>query len=264
MKLTVLLILSLLGLLASRDAQAFYNPSTGRWLSRDPIGEKGGRNLYGFVRNTSVTAIDALGLSYMPYPFPHDIPDTPPQYPPPTPFPQKFLKKYDCSCCGAKEIADGKTELIDRFKQAKSNLDTRGLQPNADAEKAGEAPCDTSNGAILQFMNPTPRCWICYMDRRFDNSWISVWDENFIHCYTMNNQGIKDELILDWFDSVYHGTTGIYPDVNKYYKRYPTPTKQYLNTPVYADCSSSRTWSADYSKFDFMFDPTRREPPANR
>jgi RHS repeat-associated protein len=27
----------------------YYNPGTGRWLSRDPIGEKGGLNLYGFV-----------------------------------------------------------------------------------------------------------------------------------------------------------------------------------------------------------------------
>jgi hypothetical protein len=26
-------------------AQAFYNPDTGRWLSRDPIEERGGRKL---------------------------------------------------------------------------------------------------------------------------------------------------------------------------------------------------------------------------
>ncbi|WPX40791.1 RHS repeat-associated core domain-containing protein [Akkermansia sp. N21116] len=28
-----------------------YNPTDGRWLTRDPIGEQGGHNLYGFVRN---------------------------------------------------------------------------------------------------------------------------------------------------------------------------------------------------------------------
>jgi len=28
-----------------------YNPILGRWLSRDPIGERGGRQLHGFVRN---------------------------------------------------------------------------------------------------------------------------------------------------------------------------------------------------------------------
>jgi RHS repeat-associated protein len=57
----------------------FYNPSTGRWLSRDPIGEEGlerarghdsgfaaeerpGRNLYGFVQNNPGKCVDVLGL----------------------------------------------------------------------------------------------------------------------------------------------------------------------------------------------------------
>jgi RHS repeat-associated protein len=40
----------------------YYNPSTGRWLSRDPIGEAGGPNLYGFAYNDGINAIDLLGL----------------------------------------------------------------------------------------------------------------------------------------------------------------------------------------------------------
>ena len=39
----------------------YYSPSMGRWLSRDPIEERGGRNLYGFVGNNSVCAFDILG-----------------------------------------------------------------------------------------------------------------------------------------------------------------------------------------------------------
>jgi RHS repeat-associated protein len=39
----------------------YYVPSTGRWLSRDPIGERGGLNLCAFVRNRPVDAIDLLG-----------------------------------------------------------------------------------------------------------------------------------------------------------------------------------------------------------
>ncbi len=35
-----LLLLALLGLILSPAAQAYYNPSTGRWLSRDPVGER--------------------------------------------------------------------------------------------------------------------------------------------------------------------------------------------------------------------------------
>lgn len=40
----------------------YYDPGTGRWLNRDPIGERGGVNLYGFVRNRPTAAVDALGL----------------------------------------------------------------------------------------------------------------------------------------------------------------------------------------------------------
>lgn len=42
----------------------YYNPSTGRWLNRDPIGEYGGFSLYGFVANNSNYYVDPLGLAY--------------------------------------------------------------------------------------------------------------------------------------------------------------------------------------------------------
>jgi hypothetical protein len=42
-------------------AYAFYNPSVGGWLSRDPIGERGGKNLYEFALNYPVGRIDGLG-----------------------------------------------------------------------------------------------------------------------------------------------------------------------------------------------------------
>ncbi|WLE97272.1 MAG: RHS repeat-associated core domain-containing protein [Candidatus Electrothrix communis] len=40
----------------------YYSPELGRWLSRDPIGEDGGLNLYGFVKNDSVNIIDLFGM----------------------------------------------------------------------------------------------------------------------------------------------------------------------------------------------------------
>ena len=40
----------------------FLHPQLGRWLSRDPIGEDGGWNIYGYVQNIPIVAIDALGL----------------------------------------------------------------------------------------------------------------------------------------------------------------------------------------------------------
>ncbi len=69
----------------------YYNPSTGRWLSRDPIEERGGINLYGFVENAALNASDVLGrdtnvpLGYSdfdPWPYAHPnilLPELQPQ-----------------------------------------------------------------------------------------------------------------------------------------------------------------------------------------
>jgi RHS repeat-associated protein len=40
----------------------YYNPQLGRWPSRDPIGEDGGLNLYGFAINNAVRNLDLFGL----------------------------------------------------------------------------------------------------------------------------------------------------------------------------------------------------------
>ena len=40
----------------------YYDPLTGRWPSRDPVGEKGGMNVYGFVGNDGISDFDCLGL----------------------------------------------------------------------------------------------------------------------------------------------------------------------------------------------------------
>jgi len=49
-------------LLMPQIAQCFYNPSTGRWLSRDPGHEPAGENLYVLVADDPVKRIDLLGL----------------------------------------------------------------------------------------------------------------------------------------------------------------------------------------------------------
>jgi RHS repeat-associated protein len=49
----------------------YYNASTGRWLSRDPLEEQGSLNLYGFARNDCIRNFDRdgreLGLWYCPF-----------------------------------------------------------------------------------------------------------------------------------------------------------------------------------------------------
>ena len=46
--------------------QRWYHPESGRWLSRDPAGEAGGLNLYGFCRNDPVNCYDLDGLAPKP------------------------------------------------------------------------------------------------------------------------------------------------------------------------------------------------------
>jgi len=81
MKIHCLFVLSALLLLFGGRASAFYNPSTGRWLSKDPLGEVGfeiaratagtnnqekpeapSANTYAFVFNQPISNYDALGL----------------------------------------------------------------------------------------------------------------------------------------------------------------------------------------------------------
>jgi RHS repeat-associated protein len=40
-----------------------YDPASGRWISRDPIGEEGGVNLYAYVLGNPIGYTDPLGLS---------------------------------------------------------------------------------------------------------------------------------------------------------------------------------------------------------
>lgn len=46
----------------------YYSPELGRWLSRDPIGERGGINLYGMVANDPLNRVDVIGtIPFGPY-----------------------------------------------------------------------------------------------------------------------------------------------------------------------------------------------------
>jgi RHS repeat-associated protein len=77
----------------------YYNPSTGRWLSRDPVEETSCSNLYGFVANDSINQIDVLGLLAPGSPLRGDTPEfievmkvieETPKPPIPVPFPIPF------------------------------------------------------------------------------------------------------------------------------------------------------------------------------
>lgn len=44
-----------------------YNPRDGRWISRDPLGEEDGENLYGFIGNQVTLGTDFIGLRRQTY-----------------------------------------------------------------------------------------------------------------------------------------------------------------------------------------------------
>ena len=79
----------------------YYDPATGRWPSRDPIGELGGVNLYGFVGNNGLNRLDYLGLE-----------DTDP---------------YPNRCCDEETISKGEDELIMRFQRIEKNNEDMGV-----------------------------------------------------------------------------------------------------------------------------------------
>ncbi len=58
---TIGTVAALAVLLATDCASAYYSPRLGRWLSRDPIGEHGGKNLYESMRNDPADAVDPDG-----------------------------------------------------------------------------------------------------------------------------------------------------------------------------------------------------------
>ena len=63
---SLLLPLLLLVLLSPPNlASAYYDPGVQRWINRDPVGERGGRNLYGFTANAPVARGDRDGYIWI-------------------------------------------------------------------------------------------------------------------------------------------------------------------------------------------------------
>jgi RHS repeat-associated protein len=89
----------------------YYHPKTGRWPSRDPIEERGGVNLYGFVGNDGVGSSDLLGLQEFPMIGNPSIYDSVNNSMPPTiplygqPGHEKMARML-CQACEDRAIAD--------------------------------------------------------------------------------------------------------------------------------------------------------------
>lgn len=96
------------------QAQAFFHPDEGRWISRDPIEEQGGSNLYGFGNNSPLNGHDDLGDSWSDCGSNSGKPPT-----------WKLLIK------GAKEVHDNFVKFKRLTEAAKQNFRTK-IDPNYD------------------------------------------------------------------------------------------------------------------------------------
>ncbi len=156
-------IVVLFVLLTAQIASAYYCPSTGRWLSRDPISEPGfqvqriaaqasaivpGRwinrdsisdksGLYGFVKNNSLIHYDILGLD----------------------------------CCATTK------DLKDRYTTGANSLGGR----NVPHGNEGDYSCININYNILLYMQQACfKCWTCRLEHRSRfvlilNQWYDHW-----------------------------------------------------------------------------------------
>ncbi len=98
----------------------YYDPVTGRWPSRDPIEERGGVNLYGFVGNSAISSWDFLGLKE----------DT---------IICDCIVTVDCSCC----------ETDDTFEECATGLSVHSISSGldkAEAEKRAREGVDAAAG----------------------------------------------------------------------------------------------------------------------
>jgi RHS repeat-associated protein len=128
----------------------WYDPVTGRWPSRDPIGEEGGNNLYAFVGNDGVGKFDILGLD------------------------------EGNECCDQETIDAGEKDLNQRYKKLeKENLGDDPKKPKVPRFGAPDSSnsCIMVNEEILSNLanNPAagnldqsgiPKCWSCKLENR--------------------------------------------------------------------------------------------------
>jgi RHS repeat-associated protein len=138
----------------------YYIPSSGRWLSCDPIGEQGGLNLYGVLANDMVDFLDLLGL-------------------------EELIHRADSAEIGAKIFEDGLKPGVETGGQwaniwmsdAKGQVRPGGTRLHYDMNisAAKEIPCDVisqamRSGSKLQGADQGRAVW------KFINEWIQAQD----------------------------------------------------------------------------------------
>jgi len=112
----------------------YYYPMIGRWLSRDPIGEKGGINIYEIIRNNFIDTYDFLGLFLINPTAPVPFPMLPYPYPPTTVPPAVEYSYEEMTSAIAKEV---ETEVLTNKTNALRIAHRRASSQCGDGVKIG-------------------------------------------------------------------------------------------------------------------------------
>lgn len=146
----------------STPTMAMYNPDMGRWLSRDPVGYRGGRSLYLYVNGSPANFIDPTGLWSLKF-----GPDVSPED-------QRRISDAVSSVCDRvreanrqlKNVSECAEERLgDSFQDAKRKLQKLEQECNSDTNlEFDTGPIDNGSGKIIGITDdPSPS-----RNRRFE------------------------------------------------------------------------------------------------
>ena len=201
----------------------WYDPLTGRWPSRDPIEERGGINLYTFVRNGGVNEFDFLGLTGS-----HSS-ETEPE-----------------ACCDENTIAEGEEELNTRYRRIESDYEDQKIPRFG--ERNSPHSCIMINAEVMERLaspDPTvqevdlagiPKCWDCQLEngqtdiawRGFSGGGFKRKDHWVVVCKATDFDGnpVKEITFDYWNKNAIGGE-----DPSYFREEYPHPGDPNINTP---------------------------------
>lgn len=227
-------------------AYRYYDPQLGRWLSRDPIGENGGVNLYEFVGNNSIKNSDLFGLATTSEDSGYIT--TPVDY---MTFEEAREKAQDHKCCNKEKIDDGEQELKRRFDILKNDNIKSGIKPFGEVDSTDS--CIQVNTDILVNLatnlsvkqmnlkpadNPLvgiPKCWSCKLENRiaakkYDSVVNSFFArDHWVVVCTAKNEDLSNgkEIVFDYWNKF--AIPGESPEWFR--DMYPYPGKPDVNIP---------------------------------
>jgi RHS repeat-associated protein len=234
----------------------YYGASDGTWMSREPLAEAAFLRghlaskplrehslirqeslLAGYVaaRNDLLNASDYLGL--------------------------QVKGPYNNCCCDDCTTEYYRKILLSRYQRAKEYLDPHRPNPMPDE---GPWACLSVSINILNFMAPTPPCWTCYVEERWEDKrggpYNTRYDENTIVCESHPKSGNPKKIIFDYW---WNRPAGEDYDI-WFSKSHPLPGVV-MPTARHADCAHRAMRRAcDYAHLDAIVRPTTTpNPPRN-